>query len=159
MSVGMGILSSDKMPVEYRERILTEEEVEKSLQEAGSRGLPSGWTVTWNASRRQKIWISPDGKTKCDSINKALKASVRLGLVSQEALPVKIQTRELTQEEIDAALEDARAKGLTCDGWRLEWNSKKGCKRWISPDNKRRCECISKAIAYSKKIGWIPTES
>lgn len=159
MSVEMGILSRDKMPAEYRERTLTVEEVERSLKDAASRGLPPGWSVVWNSSRRQKIWISPDGKTKCDSINKALKASVRLGLISQEALPATLQARELTQEEIDAALEDAKAKGLTCDGWKIEWNAKKGCRRWISPDNNRRCECISKAVAYSKKMGWIPNES
>lgn len=160
MSVELGILPPEKMPVEYKERKLTAEEEERSLEEAASRGLPPGWSVTWNSRRRQKIWMSPDGKTKCDSINKALKVSARLGMISQEALPTTLQTRELTQEEIDAALEHARVKGLTNDGefrWRLEWNSKKGCRRWISPDNKRRCECISKAVAYSKKMGWMDT--
>ncbi|CAJ1943529.1 unnamed protein product [Cylindrotheca closterium] len=162
MSVAMGILPPDKMPVEYRERTLTAEEEERSLKEAASRGLPSGWSVTWNSSRRQKIWISPDGKKKCDSINKALKVSVRLGLISQDALPARLKARDFTQEQIDAALADARAKGLTCDGefrWRLELNTKKGCRRWISPDNKRRCDCISKAVAYSKKMGWVPADS
>jgi len=47
------------------------------------------------------------------------------GLNSQEALPATLQARELTQEEIDAALEDVRAKGLTCDGWKIEWNASK----------------------------------
>lgn len=110
------------------------------------------------SKRRQKIWISPDGKTKCDSVPKALNASVHLGLILRDKLPPAFQERVLTQEEIQTALKEARAQGLP-EGWDVEWNAKKGCRRWISPDNKRRCECISKAVDYSLKMGWIDADS
>eukprot|EP00980_Cylindrotheca_fusiformis_P023639 scaffold10700_cov108-Cylindrotheca_fusiformis.AAC.3 len=154
MSVDMGLLPRSKLPPEFRERVLTDEEQAFFLQEAQAKGLPSGWSVSWNSKRRQKIWISPDGKSKCDSLPKALNTSVRLGLISRDKLPPAFQERVLTQEEIQAALEEARTQGLP-EGWKVEWNSKKGCRRWISPDNKRRCECISKAIEYSVKMGWV----
>jgi hypothetical protein len=154
MSVEMGLLPEDKLPPEYRERILSEEEKTLYLAEARFKGLPEGWSVGWNARRRQKIWIAPDGKTKYDTIPKALAACARMGLVPRDQLPKAFQERELAEEEKMAALAEARTKGLP-DGWTVEWNANKGCRKWISPDGNRNFECISKAVSYSVKIGLI----
>ena len=72
-----------------------------------------------------------------------------------------LSRRSLSGEEIRAAQREASAKGLPVGpgGWMVAWNNHKGCRRWISPDNKRRCECISKALAYSVKMGWIAEDS
>lgn len=48
MSVDMGLLPRSMMPAKYLERVLTLEEQGTYLRGAQSKGLPPGWSVSWD---------------------------------------------------------------------------------------------------------------
>jgi hypothetical protein len=43
-------------------RELSNREIEDALTKAKARGLPDGWTVSWDNKARRRRWISPNGK-------------------------------------------------------------------------------------------------
>jgi hypothetical protein len=138
-------------------RVLTPKEIEAALKEGKGRGLPDGWTVEWCNKKKFRIWISPDGKRRCDGIPKALVVSCKMGLLPREKMPSTYKDRTLTPEEVAKSLETAKKRGLP-DGWTVLWDNGWGRKMWISPDRKRKCKTISDALAISVQKGYLPPD-
>jgi hypothetical protein len=63
-------------------------------------------------------------------------------------------SRILSQHEITAALEEARARGLP-DGWQPVWDMKRKRRAWISPCGKHRSKGIPSALQKSVDLGMI----
>jgi hypothetical protein len=151
-SVKMGLLTADMVPSSQTNRVLTKEEIKEALKEAKAGGLPKGWTVEWNPSKRKRRWVSPDGTRKCNSIPEALRISVKKGFLT--ALPhptskkrkhIPSGDRKLTEAEVNASLEEAETRGLS-EGWTAEWSNELHRRMWISPEG-RKYESISDALA------------
>ena len=67
--------------------------------------------------------------------------SVKMGLLEENKMPEAYrekfcQNRVLSPEEVEAAMKEAKARGLP-DGWTVEYNNKHRGKLWISPDGKK----------------------
>lgn len=67
-------------------------------------------TVSWDSRRRRTIWLAPDGVTTCDSIPEALQHSGISGT----------KKRQLSKEEIEEAMEEAKKRGLP-SGWTVRY--------------------------------------
>lgn len=103
-----------------------------------------------NTNNKGKIWISPDGRRRCDSIPKAIAMSVKLGLLPPEATPLAYQkrtrNRKLPHEEAALLLKKA---GLPV-GWKVEWDNVRNQRVWMSPDG-RKCYGIPQALSLVEK--------
>lgn len=51
---------------------MSQHEIDTALEQAKLRGLPSGWTVSWDVKRKRRVWVSPCGKHKCRGIVREL---------------------------------------------------------------------------------------
>ena len=109
----------DKMPASYRkrnqEREWSAKELEESMAEAKARGLPPGWTVVWDPAKRCRMWISPDGRRRCNGLPKAIAWSVKNDLLPASKMPSSYKrnpkaNRVLTDEEVETSLKEAKAR-------------------------------------------------
>lgn len=154
-SVKLGLITRDELPTEQNtKRVLTDEEIEEAMNEAKAQGLPKGWTVEWNPSKKKRRWVTPDKKRKCNSIPEALRISVRKGLLSSMTRTPQIKkkrkhipsgNRELTEAEVKASLEEAKTRGLS-GGWAVEWSNELHRRLWICPKGVKY-ENIADALA------------
>eukprot|EP00980_Cylindrotheca_fusiformis_P021885 scaffold8732_cov87-Cylindrotheca_fusiformis.AAC.5 len=122
-------------------RTLTPYEVYHSLQEAKARGLPDGWTVTYDNRQKRKLWISPYNGKACKSIPEALAASGVKGFTKTQ----------LTETEKANAMKRAKAKGLP-DGWDVSWDPRRRRTIWIAPDGETCCDSVPEALHHSGVI-------
>jgi hypothetical protein len=134
-------------------RVLTSDEKQKALAEAEAKGLPQGWSVSWDNNNGSKKWIAPDGRI-ATSLPKALAISEKMGLLQSSSSSPKAE-RQLTQEEVTAALLEANNRGLP-DGWKVVWDNQQQMRRWISPKSGTKCNSIPLALARSVKEGLLP---
>ena len=90
-SAELGMLDYSNLPLGMKrktgKRILSQEEIDEAMKSAKERGLPDGWTISYNNKFNQRHWTSPCGKHKCDGVKKALEVSVKLGLLPLSKLP------------------------------------------------------------------------
>ena len=124
--------------------------LEKELQvlnKAKTKGLPDGWRVFYDTEKNRHTFFTSAGGKKASCCARAVAKSVRLGLQSRSNVP----QRKLTEQEIEAAMNKARSRGLPSDGWTVEWNVLGGHKQWISPDQKKY-HTLPKAIAVAQKV-------
>ena len=145
-------------------RTLSDKEIEKAMKDAKEKGLPEGWTVEFDTVKNCRMWVSPDGSKRVNGIPKALAASVKLGLLPASHMPAnynykerKRDDRNLSETEVKAAMRDAKAQGLP-EGWTVEWDPQKRCRVWTSPNGKRKCNGIPKALAVSVQMGLLPPD-
>lgn len=165
-SVKLGLLPASHMPANYNykerkrdDRNLSETEIKAAMRDAKAQGLPEGWTVEWDPQKRCRVWTSPNGKRKCNGIPKALAVSVQMGLLPPDKMPASYrkrnQEREWSAKEVEESMAEAKARGLP-PGWTVVWDPAKRCRMWISPDGRRRCNGLPKAIAWSVKNDLLP---
>eukprot|EP00980_Cylindrotheca_fusiformis_P021426 scaffold8288_cov129-Cylindrotheca_fusiformis.AAC.4 len=157
-SVKMGlVVPAEKLPPSSHttKRVLTEAEIAEAMKEAKHQGLPKGWKVEWNPSKKKRRWIAPDGTRKCNSIPEALRISVQKGLLPSMPRPrtkkrkhVPSGNRKLTEDEIKASMEEAEARGLS-DGWSVEWSNDLNRRLWISPRG-TKYPSIAEALAMTQ---------
>jgi hypothetical protein len=94
--------TSTSITTKRKRRELTPLEIENSLKEAKARGLPDGWTVTYDNKQQRKLWISPYNGKACKSIPEAL---------AQSGIQPFSKT-ELTEKERAKAIAKGKSKGL-----------------------------------------------
>ncbi|CAJ1970023.1 unnamed protein product [Cylindrotheca closterium] len=138
-------------------RKLTLEQKHAALRQAKAEGLCDGWHVEWDNRRKSKVWIAPGGVKTCWSLPQAVAWQIKVGIAEPSSISSELAQklhRKLTQEEKDAAHAEAKRKGLP-EGWRLEYDNRRGCKAWISPCGSRRCYTVGKAVAWSLGKGLI----
>ena len=139
--------SSQLFTMNERYKELPLEKELKLLNKARTKGLPAvGWRVLYDTEQHRHIFFTSDGH-KANCCTRAVTKSVRLGLLS----PSKVPQRKLTEEEIDAAMNYARSRGLPSDGWTVEWNILGGHKQWISPDQKKY-HTLPQALAAAQRM-------
>jgi hypothetical protein len=146
-----------------KRRELTALEIENSLKEAKARGLPDGWTVTYDNKQQRKLWISPYNGKACKSIPEAL---------AQSGIKPFSKTK-LSEKERAKALAKGKSKGLpeewyvcpssfkkkklnnACliiiiNGIRdVSWDSRRRRTIWIAPDGITCCDSIPEALQHS----------
>ena len=71
------------------------------------------------------------------------------GLDQSSLPPPAKRQRFLTATERHHAMTQARAKGLP-DGWTVEWNNRKKCREWTSPDGTWKANGIPKGTKQTK---------
>ncbi|KAL3941353.1 MAG: hypothetical protein SGBAC_004271 [Bacillariaceae sp.] len=139
------------------DRKLTLEQKRAALMQAKAAGLCDGWHVEWDNRRKSKVWIAPGGVKTCWSLPQAVVWQIKVGIVEPSSVPSELAQklhRRLSQEETSVAQAEAKRKGLP-DGWRLEYDNRRGCKAWISPCGSRRCYTVGKAVAWSLEKGLV----
>lgn len=97
---------NEGVTIKKEKRKLSPLEMENSLKEAKGRGLPDGWTVTYDNKQQRKLWISPHNGKACKSIPEAL---------AQSGVKPFSKT-ELTEKERLRTVNKAKSKGLP-EGW------------------------------------------
>jgi hypothetical protein len=137
------------------EREPTAFEIQEASEEGYAKGLPESWQVSWDKKGR-KVWRL-DGK-KVYSIPKALAYSVQIGLLTPEKLPPSHQDKELTKEQVTAALQQAQAQGLP-EGFTVQWDNQKRRRVWITPDGKPIKGGIPAALKVAAEMGLISSDS
>jgi len=139
------------------DRKLTLEQKRSALMQGKASGLCDGWHVEWDNRRKSKVWIAPGGVKTCWSLPQAVAWQIKVGIVEPSSVPSELAQklhRRLTKEETDLAQAEAKRKGLP-EGWRLEYDNRRGCKAWISPCGSRRCYTVGKAVAWSVEKGLV----
>jgi hypothetical protein len=159
----------------YRE--LPPGQIAAAMEEAKARGLPDGWTVKYHLCLKRKVWVSPDQSVICDCLARALIASKRdedVPIANDSPPPTRFKMQQLSEsisvqphsnpspaevhgpyrefppEQIAAAMEEAKARGLP-DGWTVKYNLRLKRKVWISPDQSVICDCLARALIASKE--------
>jgi predicted house-cleaning NTP pyrophosphatase (Maf/HAM1 superfamily) len=132
------------------------------LAEAYERGLPRGWTTQWFPKRKRTVWISPDGKKRCETLDRALiyvSGNREATTVQPQSNPSPAEAddpdQEISPEEIAASMEEAKARGLP-DGWTVKYDLSLKRKIWISPDQSVICDRLAKALIASKRDEDVP---
>lgn len=91
------------------EREPTIAEIQQALAMAKEQGLPKQFDVQWDEAGR-KLWVLD--QKKFYSIPSALAHAVQAGLLPPIEMPESYQDKELSPEELEATLREARQQGL-----------------------------------------------
>lgn len=137
------------------EREPTASEIQEALEEGYAKGLPESWQVSWD-KRGRKTWTL-DGK-HVYSIPNALAYSVQIGLLSPEKLPPSHQDKELTQDQVEEALRQARSQGLP-ESFTVQWDNRKRRRVWFTPDGRPINGGIPAALKTAAEMGLISPDS
>jgi hypothetical protein len=136
-------------------RVLTPNEKAAAIKGAKAKGLPEGWSVTWDSNNGSKKWTAPDGRI-ATTLPKALAMSAQMGMVPpSNAAP--IGNRVLTEEEQATAMKEAKNRGLP-DGFKVYWCNRHQMRRWVSPGGCKN-NSVPHAMKQAVKEGLLPADT
>lgn len=138
-------------------KTMTQQELDAATTKAREAGLPKDWTIEAVTRKRQKVYVSPQGRKV-----KGLMGALEMAGV----IPPKEETKKPTSpQDIKHTLQMAKERGLLLEnGWTVFNHAKRRQKLWISPqgdiyDSPPSPEAIATAATSTSQPATTASES